>query len=181
MALFDYYTAPEISQKDFDEKVPNLYKLNNDVLSSSSFATVDWNNNPITIPSVSETRKFNYLLDNQRMQAIIRPKTRDFLILTMDNHESYDGPNILKTEISPTLVVKTPQNQPLIISYFNLPSIPVIDPPPTSRLSEVYEKGLISLGFNIWDLIIILLMLVFVISAVAYLSGEVIYGVPTKV
>lgn len=176
MALFDYYTAPEVSQKDSDEKIPNIYKLNNDVLSSYSFATVDWNNNPIIIPSVSDTRKFNYLLDGNKMIGIIRPKSRDFLILTMNSQEI-----IMKSEISPTIVVRTPQNQPLIISYFNLPSIPVIDPPPTSRLSDVYEKGLTSLGFNIWDLIIILLMLVFVISAVAHLSGEVFYGVPTKV
>lgn len=174
MALFDYYTAPYISQDDFNQNIPNLYKLNTDVLSSSSFSTLDWSNNPIIIPSVSETRKFQYLLDNKRMIGIIRPKTRDFLILTMDDKET--EPTIMHSQIGPTLVVRTPQNQPLLISYFTPPSYPVIDPPPESRLGEVYEKGLAVLDFNLWDLLIILLMLVFVIGAIAYISGQIDYN-----
>lgn len=172
MALFDYY-SPAISQDDFNEKVPNLYKINTDVLSSYSFTTIDWNNNPVTIPSVSETRQFKYLLDNVRMIGIIRPKTRDFLILTMGDEQ--DTATIMNTQIGPTIVVKDLQNRPLVISYYTPPTMPVIDPPPESRLAQVYEKGLTVLDFSLYDLLIILLMLVFVISAIAYLSGYILY------
>lgn len=166
MALWDYLSVPYIDETDLrnSEKYPNLYQLNDDLLSTNRFATTDWDGLPVVIPSVKDPRKFKYLLDGKKMIGVIRPATRDFLILTVNVKDG--EPVILSNLIGPELVVRTPRNQILKIRYYEEPVQPIVDPPLINRLSQVSEIGIKAIEPNF---LIILFILVVVLAGIVTL------------